>query len=105
MGAIMVTGISLLVGALGKDFMGTLYYGMLALIPLLIPSFAALFPGTAADWVQFMPSYGIIKALVDVTAYGESWSGIVYDLGLSLGWVVIILGAGVWALRRKVASL
>jgi ABC-2 type transport system permease protein len=105
LGAVMVTGISLLVGSLGKDFMGTLYYGMLALIPLLIPSFAALFPGTAADWVQFMPSYGIIKALVDVTAYGESWAGIAPDLGLSLAWVVAIVGAGVWALRRKVASL
>jgi ABC-2 type transport system permease protein len=105
LGAIMVTGISLLVGSLGADFMGTLYYGMLALIPLLIPSFAAMFPGTAAPWVQFMPSYGIIQALIDVTAYGESWSGIAADLGISLAWVVAIVGAGVWALRRKVASL
>jgi ABC-2 type transport system permease protein len=105
MGAVMVTGVSMLVGAAGKDFMGTLYFGMLALIPLIIPSFAALFPGTAADWVQYLPSYGIIKALVDVTAYGESWAGIGPDLGLSAAWVVAILAAGVWALRRKVASL
>jgi ABC-2 type transport system permease protein len=105
MGAVMVTGISLLVGSLGKDFMGTLYLGMMALIPLIVPSFAALFPGTAADWVQFMPSYGIIKALIDVTAYGESWAGIGSDLALSGAWVVVIVAAGVWALRRKVASL
>lgn len=105
MGAVMVTGISLLVGSLGKDFMGTLYLGMLGLIPLIIPSFAALFPGTAAEWVRAMPSYGIIKALIDVTAYGESWSGIAPDLGVSFAWVLVILAAGVWALRRKVASL
>lgn len=105
LGALMATGIALWVGAAGKDFMGTLYYGMLGLIPILIPAFASLFPGTASPWVRVLPSYGIAKALVDVTAYGESWSGIAADLGIAAAWVVVIVAGGLWSLRRKVASL
>lgn len=104
-GSVMVTGIALWVGSAGKDFMGTLYYGMLALIPFVIPSLATLFPGTVSAWVRVLPSYGIIQALVDISAYGGSWAEIAPDLGISLAWLAVIMFGGVYSLKRKVASL
>ncbi|PKQ19377.1 MAG: hypothetical protein CVT66_10485, partial [Actinobacteria bacterium HGW-Actinobacteria-6] len=46
-GSLMFTGVAMVVGSAGKDFIGSLFYSMLFLIPLLIPGLAVLFPGTA----------------------------------------------------------
>ena len=56
LGSVMVAGTSMLAGSSGKDFMSTLFYGMAYMIPLMIPAFAALFPGTASAWVRALPS-------------------------------------------------
>ena len=104
-GAVMFTGVALFVGAAGKDFMGQLFYSMLFLVPLLVPSFAVLFPGTAAAWVQALPTYPIIHVLVDATAYGATWADSWVWLAYAVAWVGILYGAGLVALKRKVESL
>lgn len=105
MGAIMFTGIALFVGAAGKDFMGQLFYAMLLTVPLLIPAISVMFPGTAAPWVKVLPSYPIIKVLVDATAYGGTWADAWGQLAYAALWLVILYFAGLLALKRKVETL
>lgn len=105
MGSIMFTGIALFVGASGKDFMGQLFYTMLFTIPLLIPAFSVLFPGTAAAWVQVLPTYPIINTLYAAMTYGTTWADSAQDLAYAAFWLVVLFGAGLFTLRRKVASL
>ncbi len=57
LGAIMVMGISFISGASGKDFMGTLFYSVPFLFPLLIPAVAIIFPGTVATWITWYCCY------------------------------------------------
>jgi ABC-2 type transport system permease protein len=92
MGAIMFTGIAL-------------FYAMLFTIPLLIPAFSVMFPGSAAPWVKVLPSYPIIKVLVDTTAYGGTWADAWGLLAYAALWLVILYFAGLFALKRKVETL
>lgn len=105
MGAIMFTGIALFVGAAGKDFMGQLFYAMLLTVPLLIPAISVMFPGTAAPWVKVLPSYPIIRVLVDATVYGGTWADAWGMLAYAALWLVILYFAGLFALKRKVETL
>lgn len=104
-GAIMFTGIALFVGSAGKDFMGQLFYAMLFTIPLLIPALSVLFPGSVAPWVRLIPTYPVIDVLVRSTVYGGTWSDSWTSLAYAVLWLVIIYGAGLFALKRKVESL
>ncbi len=105
LGSFLFTAVAMFVGSAGKDFIGQLMFSMLFLIPLMIPSFAVLFPGTVATWVSFLPSYPIVRLLYDVTIYGALWSDSITLLIYATLWVFIIYSAGLFVLKRKVASL
>ncbi|WP_372594989.1 ABC transporter permease [Actinotalea sp.] len=105
LGALMFTGIGMITGSAGKDFIGTLFLTMLLVLPLLVPTFSVLFPGTAAGWVMAMPSYPVIDALDQVTSDGAGWSEIGPGLLGALVWVVVIYVAGVLVLKRKAETL
>ncbi len=103
--SVMFTGIAMAVGAAGKDFMGTLFYAMAFVLPLMIPAFALLLPGTASAWVRVLPTYGLIQMLNGVTAYGRGIDEYLPQLGISVAWLVAIYVAGLFTLKRKVESL
>jgi ABC-2 type transport system permease protein len=105
LGAVLISGTAMIVGATGRDFISTLFYGMAFMVPLLIPAFAALFPGTAAAWVRVLPSYPLVRGLVDVTTYGQGWSETLPELGALLLWCIALFALGWTVLRRKVQTL
>jgi ABC-2 type transport system permease protein len=105
LGAIMAAAIGMFTGAAGKDFMGTLFYGMLFLIPLFVPAFAVLFPGTASWVVKIIPTWGVITAMVGATSYEMDWSELAVPLGAAALWCVALFAAGWLVLRRKVQTL
>ena len=105
LGALLVTGLALLAGATGKDFIEILFWSMFLMIPMMIPAGAALFPGTAATWIQVLPSYGMTEAIVRTTAYGAGWSETAPYFAMTVAWSVVIFGAGVFVLKRKVEAL
>ncbi len=105
LGSVMISGTAMLAGSSGKDFMSTLFYGMAYMVPLLIPAFAALFPGTASGWVRALPSFPLVQGLVDVTTYGAGWSETMGELSALLAWCVGLFALGFVVLRRKVESL
>jgi len=105
LGAVLFTGIGMITGAAGKDFFSTLFYNMLFVLPLMIPAFSVLFPGTAAAWVQAMPSYPIIDTLNEAISYGAGWSDVAGSLVVALAWAVAVYVVGLLVLRRKVRTL
>jgi ABC-2 type transport system permease protein len=90
----LVLIIALLLGAL-----------LVTVIPLAIPSFAVLFPGSAAAWVKILPSYGLVESIVGATAYGDGLGDLLGPLLLLAGWCLVAFAGGLLALRRKVAML
>lgn len=105
LGAALVTGVGMVAGAFGKDFMTVLFTSMLFLVPLMIPAFAALFPGTTATWVQALPTYGFVQTVVEVSTQNAGWSDVAGYLALLAGWTVVAFVAGWAILGRRMARL
>lgn len=105
MGAVMFTGIGMIIGAAGRDFMGTLFYGVALIVPLTIPAVSILFPGSAALWVQVLPTYGLVQTLNQVAAYGAGFSDVAVYVAMTAAWLVVLYATGLYALKRKVESL
>ena len=105
LGSVLVTGVGLLAGSIGKDFVGIIFWSMLFLIPLIIPAFALLFPGSTAPWIKALPSWPLAEVLVDVSAYGAGWREAGPLLAVLALWCVVALGSGWAILGRKVQRL
>jgi ABC-2 type transport system permease protein len=105
LGAFMVTGLGLLAGAFGRDFMDTLIMGMLIMIPLIVPAMAALFPGEPALWVKILPTYGLVETVIEASAGGLTWRDAAGALAAMAAWGVGLLALGAWTLNRRVARL
>jgi ABC-2 type transport system permease protein len=105
LGAVLVSGIALLAGSTGRDFVGIVFWSVLFMFPLAIPAISVLFPGTAAGWIRALPTYGLVEVLVGVASYGEGWTDVLPDLGALLTWCVVALGLGVVVLGRRVARV
>ncbi len=105
LGALLVTAFGLIAGSRGRDFITVVFWSMLFLVPLAIPAFGALFPGSASAWVKVIPTYGVVEAIVGVTSYGEGWSDTLPDLVLTAGWVIAAYAAGLLILKRRVETL
>lgn len=105
LGALMATGIGMIAGSAGGDFMDNMFYSMLFLIPLMLPSFAAIFPGSASGWIRIIPSYGLAQGIIGASTYGQGWSELSPYIFMVMAWTVLILGTGMLILKRKVETL
>jgi ABC-2 type transport system permease protein len=103
--SMMVAGLAMITGSAGKDFMGTLLYGMIFMMLLVIPALTVLFPGLASPWVKILPSYGIVKGMLVTTIYGKGWGEFIPYAVLIAVWDIIILGSGLLVLKKKVEAL
>jgi ABC-2 type transport system permease protein len=105
LGAVMVSGAAMVAGSLGRDFLSNLFYGMIFMVPLMIPAFTVLFPGTATGWIRALPSYPLVQGLVKVATYGDGWAEVLPDVGALLAWCVALFVLGWVVLKRKVETL
>ena len=105
LGSLLVTAFALIAGAYGKDFINVMFFSLIFIVPMMIPAFALLFPGSASAWVQAIPTYGLVQGIVDVTAYGAGWGDSLANLGLVFGWTVAAFVVGLGILSRKVQAL
>lgn len=104
-GSVMFTGIAMIVGSSGKDFIGTIFYSMLFILPMMIPAFGILIPGSASEWIKLIPTYGMTQVLSGVTTYKLGLADVWQNLLAALAWVTVIYVAGLFTLKRKVESL
>ncbi len=105
LGSLLFTAVAMLVGSAGKDFIGQLMLSLLFLIPLLIPAFAVLFPGSVAPWVKILPTYPIVSLLYDATIYQAGWSDSLLSLAYAFLAVLVIYLVSLLVLKRKVVNL
>jgi len=105
LGSLLFTAVAMFVGSAGKDFIGQLMYSMLFLIPLMIPSFAVLFPGSVATWVRALPSYPIVRLLYDITIHEIPWADALWFLIYAASWTLVLYGISLVVLKRKVSLL
>ena len=101
LGAVLATGIGFLMAALGRDMITVMGWGMAALVPLSIPAFGVMFPGTLSDWVEFVPSYYLVDTVHQVTNLGMGWEDVYGNMLVLLGINVVILLIGVVVLKRR----
>jgi len=104
-GSVLVSSIALISGSFGRDFIGIVFFSTLFMIPLAVPAFGVLFPGSPAAWIQALPTHGLVSVIVGVTTDGDGLRESVADLGLLLAWCVAAFAIGVQVLRRRVARL
>lgn len=105
LGSMMFNGVAMIVGSAGKDFLGQLFYAMAFTVPLILPAFSVLWPGSAALWVQAIPTFPVLDSLVNITLYDAGWAEVWRSFGFALVWVAVLYGAGLFTLKRKVESL
>lgn len=105
LGAVLVTGFGLMAGAIGRDFITIVFWSMAFFVPLAIPAFAMLFPGTPALWIRLLPTYGLAETLVRVTGYGEGWAEVWPELTMLLVWCVAAFVVGAAVLGRRVVRV
>lgn len=103
LGAFLVTGIGFLLASVGRDLMGILAWGILAILILSLPAIGLLFPGTITNWVKLIPSYYLVDTVNRAINYGISNSDAIRNLGILLIIDLVIFWLGTVALRRKMA--
>jgi ABC-2 type transport system permease protein len=105
LGAALVSAVGMFTGAAGRDFLGTLFFGMGFLLLLAVPAVASLFPGGAQGWVSWFPSYGIVAAMEGATVYGLGLRALVVPLLQATAWTLLLLALAAWVLQRKLVRV
>ncbi len=101
LGAVLVTGIAFLIGSLAKDMMSVMPWVIVVFIPLVIPSFNVMFPGTFTGWIKIIPSYYLVDTVHRVSNFGIGWGDVWRNLLVLALFSIVIVWIGVTALRRK----
>ena len=101
LGSVLVTAIAFLMAAMGKDLISVMAWGVPAMVILIIPAFAIMSPGAISDWVKVIPSYYLTDTVYQTSNLSAGWGDIWSNLVILFGFNVVLLGAGILALRRK----
>ncbi|OGO04207.1 MAG: ABC transporter permease [Chloroflexi bacterium RBG_13_54_9] len=101
LGAVLVTGIGFLIGSLARDMLSVMPWVLVVFIPLVIPSFNVMFPGTFTGWVKVIPSYYLVDTVHRVSNFGAGWGDIWRNLLMLALFSIVIVWIGITALRRK----
>lgn len=104
LGAVLVTGIGLLAGSTGRDFLEVVFLSMAFLVPLIVPAIAVLFPGSASWWVRVLPTYPLVQAISAVTIDQRGWADLVPYLAGLAAWCAALFTLGATTLTRRVRA-
>ena len=101
LGALLVTGIGFLMGAISKDFLSVIGSGIPAIILLSIPAMGIAFPGLLTGWTRIVPTHYLADTIHQVANFGASWTEVWINLLILLGVDLVLLWLGGFVLRRK----
>ena len=99
-GALMFTGVGLMVGCKARDLIEIITWGMGPIILGLIPAITALLPGSAPLWVKVLPTYPLVEGLLavgDETPITNPWLLIAW----AFGWGAVSIAAAFVAVSRR----
>lgn len=102
LGALLFTAIGFLLGALGRDFMSVMAWGIPVIIILAVPAIGFMLPGTLSRWVRVIPSYYLVDVLHRAVNFGAGWQALSPNLMILALFDVVLFALGIEVLRRKV---
>jgi ABC-2 type transport system permease protein len=103
LGAMMVTGIAFIVASVSKDMMSVIGWGTVALLVLVIPALAAMFPGAASRWIKIIPSYFLVDILRRAINFNIGWGGNIWNVMALVCFNIVFIAVGIAVLKRKLA--
>jgi ABC-2 type transport system permease protein len=101
LGAALVTGVAFLMASVSKDMMSVIGWSILAILVMVIPTFSALFPGMANNWIKILPSYYLVDSVYRVLNFSAGWREVGVNLLVLSGLAMAFMALGVFSLRRK----
>lgn len=101
LGSAMLTGVGFLIASVSRDMLSVMAWGLLALIILMVPSAAVLFPGATAGWMKIIPSYYLFDSVHIGANFGAGWCNVWPHFVALCVATVVINAAGIWALSRR----
>jgi ABC-2 type transport system permease protein len=101
LGALMVTGLALLISSVSRDMLTVIAWSILAMFLLAIPSFNILIPGLTTQWIRALPSYYLIDPVYRIINFDAGFDEVWSQLLLLLAFSVALYGLGVWSVRRR----
>jgi LPXTG-motif cell wall-anchored protein len=101
LGSILFTGSGFLIASFATDMMSTMGWGVVAILIYTIPAFGIMFPGTVTGWVKFIPSYYLTDTIHKASNFNAGWGDSWSNLLIMLGFIALVVLAGIMALRRK----
>jgi ABC-2 type transport system permease protein len=101
LGALLVTAIGFLMGAVSKDFLSVIGSGIPAIILLSIPAMGVAFPGLLTGWARLIPSHYLADTIHQVVNFGASWPEVWLNLLILSAINLVFLGLGGFVLTRK----
>ncbi|MBN2607500.1 MAG: ABC transporter permease [Candidatus Fermentibacteraceae bacterium] len=105
LGAGMASAVGMISGAGGRDFIGTVFFGMMLIIPLMVPAVSVFIPGRPSLVLRLLPSYGLVESFYGVLGQGKGWGFAVHHMLVTLAWVTALMTFALVFLRRRVRSL
>ena len=102
LGSMMVTGMAFLIASISKNMMTVVGWGTFFMIFLLIPAIAVIFPGPVSGWIKSIPSFFLTDILHRAVNFHIGWSGNLINILFLLGFNIIFVLLGIFALKRKV---
>ena len=103
LGALMATGICLLLGSAGKDMLSIMGVGIMVIISLSLPPMGVVFPGIFTAWTRLIPTYYLADVIFQVANFGAGWGQVWPSLALLLTVSLALLAAGALVLKRRFA--
>lgn len=101
LGALLFTAVGFLLGALGRDFMSVMAWGIPVIIVLAVPAIGFMLPGTLSRWVRVIPSYYLVDVLHRAINFGAGWQALSANLMILALFDVVLFALGIEVLRRK----
>jgi ABC-2 type transport system permease protein len=100
-GALLVTAVAFVVGAVGRDLLSVFGWGLPALVILALPLLNLGFPGLTSDWINLIPSSMLVEIVYRSSVYGAGWTELAPQLiGLPAAAAVLFVLGGALLTRR-----
>lgn len=99
--SIMATAIGFFIGAMARDFMSVLAWGMIIFIILIVPAFGVMFPGAVTGWIEYIPSYYLVDMVHRVAGFGAGWADVWPNILILLGFSAAVFWISIIGIRRK----
>ncbi len=99
--SLMMTGLAFLIAGIARDYMGVLSWGVVFILPMVLPALAVIFPGLASRWMEWIPSFFLVDGLHRALNFQVPLADLARDLLGLTGVSLVFLGAGTLLLRRR----